>query len=186
MKKILFILFLLLVPFIVKAEVKIADAVLVDNTEGLEVENIYHQVRVISCHFEPDDETYNSVHRVYRDDLFKVRKDMTINSVRNHPEDVLKLNPNAPDISINDVDYFDIYPKAYYSCTKRVPIVEWKPNMTPEEKNEYNAYRRNLNTCYEELTDEDWNTIPQGYNYDSPLLSQDQAAYFVNACPEIK
>jgi len=42
MKKILALLFLLLIPFVAKAEVKISDAVLVDNTEGLEVEKNPH------------------------------------------------------------------------------------------------------------------------------------------------
>ena len=44
MKKILSFIFLLFIPFMVNAEVKIKDAVLVDNTEGLEVEkNPHHE-----------------------------------------------------------------------------------------------------------------------------------------------
>ena len=42
MKKILALLFLLFIPFMVNAEVKIKEAVLVDNTEGLEVEKNPH------------------------------------------------------------------------------------------------------------------------------------------------
>ncbi len=148
----------------------------------IEIESSYRQARVLSCHFEPDDETNVSVHTVFRDDLFTIKKDMTYNSVLADATEFSSLNPNAPSISPNDIAFVRIYPLSYYTCTKRVPIVNWKPNMTEEEWNEYSAFGNNLGACYDEITDEDWNTLPQDYNNDSPLLTKDQAVYYVNAC----
>jgi len=147
----------------------------------IEIESAYRQIRVLSCHFEEDEPNGYSSHIAFTDDVFKVKKDMTLNGVRQNPTEFVKLNPNAPEFLIN-INTWYVYPLKFYTCVSQVPMVEWKPNMTQQEIDSYNAYKRNLFMCEDSITEDDYEGNPEDYDFGNPLLPMNQAVYYGFAC----
>ena len=147
----------------------------------IEIESAYRQIRVLSCHFEDDEPNSYSSHIAFTDNVFKVKKDMTLNGIRQNPTEFANLNPNVPGFLASIQEWY-VYPAKFYTCVSQVPKIEWKPNMTQEEIDAYNAYERNLYRCEDSITDDDYEGNPEDYDFGNPLLPMNQAVYYGYAC----